>query len=705
MFNGMYAMIFRRSLLLSSLLLLSIPFTGCDRPAPEVSASPEKEAGGSKLLVLDGEARAVIVTGAEAGAMEREAAGLLQRYIERSTGAKLAIVAEGSEAEVASSLEKIHVGATAALAREGIDVTQLEEEAYGIRTTPNGIFLFGRDEGLGHNVNLNSRRSDTPRGAHWSAYRTPATKWAVNDLAQEIIGVRWLWPGPLGTFVPKKSTLRVAARNEIRQPLLLRRTYMAKQRLVAHASDAPTYLVDAQLQERLQKEARDWMEDHQAGNRTEIFYGHAFSDWWEKYAAADPTLFAVPPSEKFRQPFPNTNRVKLRLSNPSVLDRIEQEYLEAGKPATWPVTPNDGSGFDTSDATAAWDIPAGQDKLTVWRAKGQLTARYVRFWNLVYERLRKHNPEVKLTVLAYSCYRQPPPPEVDVSAKMIMGVVNGYKGEEPYTAWKGWSARGAELLLRPNWWHVGVHVPYLEPQAQGDYVRFAAEHGMIAFTADSLMGYWATQGLNYYVVARLVANPKVTPEQAIAEYTAAFGAAEPKIREYFDYWMDLSQKVNYAGATSQHTGGQAQTSLYQEMAERHGFTRSMLTGSFRAIPYLYDETTFTVPEKLLAEARALAEADAGNAEALERVRFLEDGLAEFRLTRDLLAIGYEIKEKQRTDLLPEFHRKGKQLRALRAELTPRHVVWGEALYENEIRRRIPTSQWALPELKENMDGL
>ncbi|HWL52933.1 MAG TPA: DUF4838 domain-containing protein [Chthoniobacteraceae bacterium] len=680
-------------------------FAGCDRPVPDSRLSPEKEPGSDKLLVVDGEAKAVIVVGAQAGGMEREAAELLQRYIERSTGAKLAIVTEGSEAEVASPLEKVYVGATAALAREGVDVTRLEEEAYGIKTTLGGLFLFGRDEGLGHNVNLNARRSTTPRGAHWSAYRTPATKWAVNDLAQEIIGVRWLWPGPLGTFVPKKPTLRVASRNEIRQPLLLRRTYMAKQRLVAHGSDAPTYLVDLKLQERLQKEARDWMEDHQAGNRTEIFYGHAFSDWWEKYGALDPTLFAVPPSDRFRQPFPNANRVKLRLSNPSVLDRIEQEYLAAGKPATWAISPNDGSGFDTSDATAAWDLPQGQDKLTIWQAKGQLTARYVHFWNLVHERLRRHNPGVKLTVLAYGCYRQPPPQEVDLSAKLIMGIVNGYKGEEPYAAWKGWAARGAELLLRPNWWHVGVHVPYLEPRAQGDYVRFAAEHGMIGFSADSLMGYWATQGLNYYVVARLVADPKVTPDEAIAEYTAAFGAAEPKIREYFDYWMELSRKVNYAGAMSQHTGDHAQSSLYQEMAVRHGFTRSVLTGSFRAIPYLYDAATFTVPERLLAEARRLAEADTGNREALERVRFLEDGLAEFRLTRDLLEIGYQIKEKKRAELLPEFQRKGEQLRKLRAELTPRHVIWGEALYENEIRRGVPTTKWALPRLKENLDGL
>ncbi len=697
----------RRNLfLLPGILLLLALSCGCKPKASNASVSPKKGADGHKVLVLEGEARAVIVVGAKASAMEREAAENLQRYIEKSTGAELAILEEGSKEEAAASPEKIYVGATAALAREGVAVEQLKEEAYGIKTTERGLFLFGRDEGLGRNVNLNARRSDVPQGTHWSAYRTPATKWAVNDLVEEMIGVRWLWPGPLGTYIPKKRTLRVAARDEIRQPLLLRRTYMAKQRLVPHAKEAPTYLVDGELQAKLQKEARDWMEDHQAGNRTDIFYGHAFTDWWDKYSAQDPTLFAVPPSTQFQQPFPNSHRVKLRLSNPSVLDRIEQEYLEAGKPLTWAITPNDGSGFDTSDETAAWDIPARQDKLTIWRAQGKLTTRYVRFWNLIYERLRKHNPEVKLTVLAYGCYRQPPPAEVEVTAKLIMGIVNGYEGEEPYKAWKEWSDRGAELLLRPNWWHVGVHVPYLEPRAQGDYVRFAADHGMIAFSADSLMGYWATQGLNYYVVARLVADPKLTPDDAIAEYTSAFGAAEPKIREYLDYWMALSQKVNYAGAGGQHTVDTVRKpSLYQEMATQHGFGKSTLTGSFRAIPYLYNEETFTIPVKLLAEARHLAEKDTANVEALERVRFLENGLAEFQLTRDLLEIGYEIKEKKRMELLPEFQAKGEELRRLRTALTPTHTVWGEALYETEIRRGVPTTQWAIPALKENMDGL
>ncbi len=538
-------------------------------------------------------------------------------------------------------------------------------------------------------------------GQHWSAHRTPATKWAVNAFAEKVLGVRWLWPGETGTYVPRRTTVTVEPLDLVTRPRLERRVYMAKFRLVNAVPEA-LQLVDGPTRQKLKTEALDWLENHHAGSRIDLFYGHSFAHWWDRYGATHPDLFAVPPTPEFRQPFPRPDRVKLRLANPAVLDMIEKEYVEAGKPRYWCVTPNDGSGFDTSPETMAWDKPANQDKMTVWRAKGYLTERYIHFWNRVYERLSKHNPEMKLTVLAYSCYRKPPLPETEVTARMVVGVVNNFKGHGAYDAWKGWSARGMEMFLRPNWWHLGIHSPYLEPIAQGNYVRFAAENGMIAFSADSLMGYWATQGLNYYVVARLVAHPELTPETVIDEYTSAFGAAREKIRAYLNYWMAHSQKVNFAGAEGQHSAETgAGSGEYNELTKRLGL-KSVLTGSYRAIPLLYPDALFEEPQRLLEEARTLVQNDP---EALQRVEFLQKGLREYLLTRDVLRLGYAIKEQRQTALLKEFEAKANALKALRAELTQQHVIWGDVAYENEIRRKIPTTLAVLPESAGNLDGL
>lgn len=653
------------------------------------------------VLVENGEGKTIIVLSENASEMELEAAGHFQKYIEKASGVHLEIKREGEEWE--EGVVPVYIGATEALKQLGVNLEELEEETYGIKVSHQGVFLFGRDAGFGRNVMVDDKMLSS---THWSAYRTPATTWAVNHIVEEAIGVRWLWPGALGTFIPEKSTIVIALQDEMRRPLLERRSYMAKGRLVLHDKKQPSYVVDLETQAHLQKEAREWLENHQAGNRTDIYYGHSFNDWWEKYSASHPDLFALPPSPDIKQPFPNEHRVKLRLANPAVLDFIEKEYLEAGKPDTWAVTPNDGSGFDTSSETAAWDIPAGQDKLLVWQAKGELTARYIRFWNLVHERLKKHNPDVRLSTLAYSCYRQPPTPETPVTAELIVGIVHGYKDSAAYASWKGWSDQGAKMVLRPNWWHAGVHAPYLEPRAQADYIKFAFENRMIAFSKDTLMGYWATQGLTYYVVARTVANPQLEVEDIISEYTSAFGSAENKIREYLEYWMEVSQKINFAGAVSIHSSETSeQSSLYQEMATRHGFGRSILTGSFRGIPYLYEDEILNPAEQLLKEAYELAAADVENPEVRKRVEFLQSGLQEFRLTRDILKLGYAIKEEGKKEWLPEFQKMEKQLHALRTQLTLTHALWAESVYTNEVRRKIPTSSASLPELTENMDGL
>lgn len=653
-------------------------------------------------LIGDGACAGVIVLADEASPMEREAAERLGDYLKGATGVAIPILRE-SEASPEEGVIKVYVGQTAALRQRGMDIALLPAETYGVWREGRALFLFGKDEEAGVPWMQSGGAPVSP--GHWSLYRTPATKWAVNEFAAQELKVRWLWPGRLGTYIPPKEggVFLPPEGKRLMQPPLERRAYMAKWRLVTAPSRAGFALLPPQEQETLQREGRDWMEDHLAGNRSPIYFGHSFSHWWEKYGAMNPDLFAeVPPGAKVSQPFPNENRVKLRLANPAVIDVIEEEYRAAGMPPTWPISPNDGSGFDTSEATMAWDNPPGQDKLAIWRAQGKLTARYVRFWNEVYERLSALNPDVALSVMAYSSYREPPEPG-SVKARLALAVVNNYKGEEAFDHWLRWSQEAKSLMLRPNWWHVGVHAPYLEPLAQGEYLRFAGKHGLSGFTIDSLHGYWATQGLNYYVVARMAADPSRDPEALVGEYCEAFGPAANEVRAYFDYWMKESAAINFAGAISIHSAGKgAGAGEYQEVARKQGLHNSILIGSFRAIPLLYGDGRLENGLQLLERARVKAASDAV---ALQRVEYLLAGLQEFRATRDLLEIGYSIKEKRRLDRLPEFRKKEAELRDLRRELTRSHTVWGESIYENEIRRRIPTTVEALGREFENMDGL
>jgi hypothetical protein len=69
----------------------------------------------------------------------------------------------------------------------------------------------------------------------------------------------------------------------------------------------------------------------------------------------------------------------------------------------------------------------------------------------------------------------------------------------------------------------------------GEDFRHLAGHGMIGTDFDACCHHWATQGLNYYVVARLHWDPKQDVGAIVEAYCrAGFGPAANSVRRYFD---------------------------------------------------------------------------------------------------------------------------------------------------------------------------
>ncbi|MFW6060591.1 MAG: DUF4838 domain-containing protein, partial [Phycisphaeraceae bacterium] len=506
------------------------------------------------------------------------------------------------------------------------------------------------------------------------------------------MGVRWLWPGEAGTHVPRHETVAVPALDVRERPTLEQRvlwTHLHRRRF----DDSQPLLLDAAQYEQLKAEHRAWERRHQLGSQSRFDFGHAFGQWWQQYRDEHADYFAVPP-EGQSQPHPNANRVKLCVSNPAVVERVVREWREAGAPDNWNVCPNDGAGFCVCDDCRALDAPAMQDPSAVWEGRANLTGRYVHFWNALLAKMRPINPDVRLSAYAYSAYRDAPSTKRELAPGMVLGVVDSF---EAYDSWRAWHDAGASLFLRPNWWHMGAVAPHLLLHEQGRFFQFAREHGMVGFKFDSLMGYWGTQGVQYYLIARLSARPDLGVDDVIEEYCAAFGDAAPQIRQYIEYWEDHAQRV----AFSVPAGGAAprrEAGLYARLLEETGQEDTPLLAAWRLMGTLYDDAALAPAARLLDEAMTRAD----NPRARERVRFLQDGLAHMRLVRDVLALGYRagtLSAQERA----RYHELAARLQQMRAELTPRHVVWGERLNWTEARRRIPTAP-AMPFLGRALGG-
>lgn len=627
---------------------------------------------GKVSFVRDGKSVGVIVLAENADESIKEAAEQFVSIVEESTGVRLPVISENEVEESESAV--LYIGETAATKAAGLQLEALEPESYQIATKGNSIFIIG---------------NDLPSATGKPTSRP--TLWALNRFLEQELGVRWLWPGKLGTHIPKHPEFAIPATNLTYQPELLIRSLR-----MSFSPEQNIGSSDPAVEAIIQKEARLWAETHQVGRRGDIRFGHAFGDWWEKYSESHPDYFAELP-EKYPQPYPKPNYVKLELSNPAVIEQIAEEYSAAGKPKYWNVCPNDGSGFSTSEETRSWDIPADQPVEGIIRGQTNLTARYVEFWNRLYKRLVDINPEVVLTTYAYSAYRFPPPPERPLTAKAILGIVDSYNA---YDMWREWASYDTQLVLRPNWWHQGGDAPYLPLKKTADYLHFAAEHDMIGLDMDSIIGYWATQGLNYYTTARLMTSPELSLDTIIEEYCSAFGPAASTIKSYFEYWQALTDEYNYPLNAVVETD--PQPSKFQELADAKKIPSSILNGSKYVLPFLYDDTVLARPEQLLKDALETI----GNSDpiATQRVQFLQSGLDSLRMTRNQIELGQQLKNNPTPELQAAFQKGSDELNAFRNQLSPTHAIWGQSMTRHEDRYKVLIRPENASYHKINLDG-
>ncbi len=680
-----------------------ISFSACDpiarkeptqeRPRSASSPAPKATLSGSSPVappnsqqpipfVENGEAVGVFILSANASPSLRAQADYFAQMIERSTGVAIPIISQAEADALPSAVSRVYIGPSPEATAAGVIQSALPAEGYRILTKGNAVYILGTDA---------TAPAESPDPI------SRPTRWAINDLLERTIGVRWLWPGDLGTYVPKQASFSIPPIDRTYQPVLLQRR--------VRIPTATPYLIASnteQENQRLTRESIDWAENHQSGSRGRISFGHAFGKWWERYGETNPDLFAQPPPGITNPPYDMPKRIKLRLANPAVIEQIAKEYEAVGKPEYYNVCPNDGSGFDLSPETRAWDIPRNLNPDDIWNSRADLTPRFVMFWNRLHERLQQINPDVKLTTYAYYSYKKPPPEERPLVAKTIIGLVCGYRD---FALWEGWAnqpgTRG--IYLRPNWGHLAANAPYLPLKDMEKFMNFGWEKKMMGFDLDSIMGYWATQGLNYYLWARMMSQPGLTTEQLLDEYTSAFGNGAPKIRAYFDYWQARTDEFDYPEVYSD-SNTTTENGRYAQLI-REGKTKlNFILGPRWAMPYLYTDDVLQPAYRLLDEASAMiGETDR---EARDRVEFLRAGLDELVATRDVIALGREIKKESASpEELRGLQQKVADLDRLREKLTPSHAIWGGAVRRNEIRYRMFYRPEALGLPSLNLDGM
>lgn len=504
-------------------------------------------------LFRDGSPRCLVVTADAPSPAAKSGAKLLAAQLSRVFASPVAMTTESRLADVSVSggtLSATHekvkpevfllVGESPLAARLGVTAEGLERGGMRLRTRGNALVMLGADE-------------KTPADPDGSRH-------AVIAFLEEVVGMRYLWPGELGLVTPHPETLALPVLNRDFTPKIAQRKMRWSSRNermdlgLAYLGFTPEDY-DVRFAKATGKTdgLPDWMEWQRLGGSLGLLGGHSYGHTWEKYGREHPEWFALQPNGSRDMSQLTPERARLCKSNLELIEALARDKiaeLKASGARSISLSPNDGgrATFCVCEECRKLDPPdARRISLTDFTATppkdyeaAALTDRMVWFWNRLAARIERELPDVWFVAYAYSAYKAPPMREKLHPRLAVFFVGVSYESDESRTQaladWDAWSAMSGKLVWRPNLLLYGRRegAPSVFIHKLAEDLRHFADHGLLGTDFDSIMHHWATEGLNAYALARLLWDPTQTADAILDDYCrSGFGPAADPVKRWF----------------------------------------------------------------------------------------------------------------------------------------------------------------------------
>jgi hypothetical protein len=441
-------------------------------------------------LTRNGQPVATIITSPTAAPLEQLAATELQTYVRKISGATLPLMNALPESEQA--LVRIGVYGAAPVAEWHGE--RPPADGFAIEVRGNALWIVGGDA----------------RGALYGVYEF-----------LESLGVRWFMPGEMGEDVIERKTISFA-------PLERR--------------GAPAFRAVSGLSWAGGPGALDWERRIRAQvGPPNAFFGHNWSNIippTPENKAAHPEWFALHDGKRIDQ-LCSTNPDVIRIT----VEKAREFFTQNPDALTFSVSPNDGEEFCECDRCRALDRHYGV-------TDGTLTDRFVHYANQVLEELAKTHPTKQVGLLAYVQHTRPPvsarphPNLATIICHTPWEFCHVHALDDPNCA------RNRRFMEYVTGWakvcrHVGVYDYYGHFYAFTPWpilhdirrdIPLMQRIGVERFMSETQQ-HWANQGLNFYLAAKLLWNPKQDADHLLTEYYERFyGKAAAPMRRYWERW-------------------------------------------------------------------------------------------------------------------------------------------------------------------------
>ncbi|MBQ2631279.1 MAG: DUF4838 domain-containing protein [Kiritimatiellae bacterium] len=475
-----------------------------------------------------------IVLPPDANAVERTAAQELAEHWKKATGSEPAVLTNAT----GKARWTFRLGCAA----RQIDLTGLDKNDATIRVGDGTVDIAGVD-GAGR-----AMKASTPSG----------TLFGVYSFLERKLGVRWLWPGELGTVCPKFSGASMA-----QETWTVR--HMAFSQWRASANLASPGWPDRSAAQRFYRNQSLWLRRHRFAACDSLAKGHAFTKWYAQYGKTHPEWFnEMPDGTRRGDPFYFGGRadiISLCASNRELVREIVRRWAEkdptdiingnendtAGKCCCANCLAADATGDDAGRRARAAAAFASKSN-GWWRALGSESTRYAKFWRAILEEGRKVRPDCRVIGCVYANYSDPPAPGTRLDGSVVLRfcppVMYPWTDEKVAffkNTWEGWSATGAKLMMRPNFTLDGHNFPLAYYRRYADCYDFVRSHGLVAVDMDSLTGVYGANGLTTYVIASKNSSPDRPLAALEDDYFSAFGSSAAVVRECYAQFEKASE--------------------------------------------------------------------------------------------------------------------------------------------------------------------
>ena len=493
-----------------------------------VGCAASAAAADALALVADGRPSATIAIPDDADSWTKMAAGWVQEYVEKSTGAKLDVVAESS-APVGTL---ISVGHTKLAERAGVRADDLRFDGCRMVVKGNVLFLIGRDvppqhpsyraipnpkrkpwdyipiilQGHGPPVRIGAK--GTCRGATW--------------FLEEVCGIRWLAPTPEGTCIPQRKTIAV--------PRNLDRTF--EPWMMYHSNRL--------LYGDPRSEPAAYANNYRAAVKLYSAGGHTYPRWVpaSKYFQEHPEYFVLLHGK--RTPIGN----HLCASNPEVrkiILRNIQRLFESGYDL---VQLGQSDGYRPCECPACRRLSnySGErdDRGLTIEHPGEPMLDLARW---VAEQCLEKYPGKYIHLLVYGPTNRPSRKFKAFPPNVVLEFA-GSASPDLIERWEGRTATGGTVYTPWHWTDYGIGIGVkLTCSEAAEAMRFYKKTGIRGIHSGGGQ-CWGLQGPTYYVFGQMMGNPDLDPKKLVREYCEGlYGPAADPMYDFFGLLHTVSDKA------------------------------------------------------------------------------------------------------------------------------------------------------------------